>query len=231
MEAQTGFKLFGPSHFLILAAIPILAGILSWAARRNPKAALWIRVGLGSFLVLNELSWYGYEIHTSGLSADMLPLQLCDITLWVTALACLTLNAWCFEMAYFIGICGSGMAIITPDIWEPLGAYTTNHFFLMHGGAVTSILFLTWSGLARPRPGSLWRAFLYLNIYAGLVGIVNIAFKANYMYLCAKPEEPSILDYFGPWPIYILSSEALAIALFTLLWLPVRNKSVANVKL
>ena len=226
--AQPSFRLFGPPHLLILAMVPVLAALLTLAARRNPKAAYWIRIGLGSFIVLNELAWYGYGLFTGELqSAAALPLQLCDIAAWVTAVACLTLNPWSVEIAYFIGIAGSGMAIVTPDVWMPLLSYPTIHFFLMHGVAVASILFMTWANLARPRPGGMWRAFFFLNIYAALMGIINVVFKANFMYLCRKPEAASILDYFGPWPVYILAAEALAIGLFTLLWLPVRKKSIA----
>jgi len=71
----------------------------------------------------------------------------------------------------------------------------------------------------------MWWALLYLNIYAGLVGILNVFFDANYMYLCRKPQGASLLDYLGPWPVYILSGEVVAIVLFTLLWLLVRKGS------
>jgi hypothetical integral membrane protein (TIGR02206 family) len=226
--AQPSFALFGPPHLLILAMVPVLAALLTLAARRNKATAYWIRIGLGSFIVLNELAWYGYELFTGGLQfPEVLPLQLCDIAAWVTAIACFTLRPWSFEIAYFVGIAGSGMAIITPDVWMPLLSYPTIHFFLMHGVAVASILFMTWANLARPRPGGMWRAFFCLNIYAALMGIFNVVFNANYMYLCRKPEAASLLDYLGPWPVYILGAEALAIGLFTLLWLPVRKKSIA----
>jgi hypothetical integral membrane protein (TIGR02206 family) len=228
MPPQPTIQLFGPTHLLIMAMIPAMALLLVLAARSKPKLALWIRIGLGSFLVLDEVAWYIYEFLTSGLQfPDALPLHLCDITVWVAAVACLTLSPWSFEISYFIGIAGISMAVLTPDVWTPLLSYTTIHFFLMHGGAVMSILFLTWANLARPRPGGMWRVFLYLNLYAALMGTIDIIFKVNFMYLCRKPEAASIMDYLGPWPVYILGAEALAIGLFALLWLPVRKQSIA----
>jgi hypothetical integral membrane protein (TIGR02206 family) len=222
--AQPTIKLFGPTHLMILASVPVLAALLALAVRRNPKAAYWVRIGLGSFLVLNELAWFGYEFFAGGLQfPDALPFHLCDITVWVAAVACLTLSPWSFEISYFIGIAGISMAILSPDVWTPLLSYTTIHFFLMHGGAVMSILFMTWAGLARPHPGGMWRVFLYLNLYAALMGLIDFIFKVNFMYLCRKPEAASLMDYMGPWPVYILSCEVLAIVLFTLLWLPVRK--------
>lgn len=219
-----GFQLFGVAHLAIIGAIPLVALILSWLCRIKPASRIWIRRGLGTFLLINELIWYVYRYGHEGFRfPDGLPLQLCDLTLWLTIVAAWSLRPWCYELAYYAGISGSGMAILTPDLWAPFGSYPSVYFFLAHGFVVVTILTLTWGGMLRPRPASVWTAFRTLNLYAAAVGIFDLIYKTNYMYLRVKPSNVSLLAYFGPWPLYILAGEATALVLFLLLWLPFRS--------
>jgi hypothetical integral membrane protein (TIGR02206 family) len=221
--------LFGAAHLGILGAIPAAAGLLAWWARRRPRAAPRIRVCLGVFLLVNELVWYAYRYGHEGLRFPAgLPLQLCDVTVWLAVIAALWSRAWSFELVYFWGLGGSGAAVLTPDLWTPLPSYPSIYYFLAHGGILVTVLFLAWAGLERPRPGAVRRAFALLNAYAAAVGIFNWVFQTNYMYLCRKPASTSLLDYLGPWPVYLLAGEVLTLALFMLLWLPFRARGPAE---
>jgi uncharacterized membrane protein YwaF len=80
---------------------------------------------------------------------------------------------------------------------------------------------LVFGRITTVRPGAIRRIFGLLAGYAVVVGIFNAFAGANYMYLCRKPTNPSLLDLLGPWPVYLLGGAAVALALFWLLWLPV----------
>jgi hypothetical integral membrane protein (TIGR02206 family) len=223
---RTDFVLFGPAHLLIIAAIPSFAALMAVFVRRSPPRVRPVRLCLGFFLLVNELVWQAYRFLGEGIRfPEILPLQLCDIGLWLTILTLLTLKPWSYELAYFTALAGGAMAVLTPDLYAPAWSYPTWYFFLAHGGTIGGILFLTWGGVSRLRAGCVWRAWGVLNLYAAAVGAVNALFKTNFMYLCRKPAGASLLDYMGPWPVYILAGEALALGLFTLLWLPFRGAS------
>lgn len=222
------WRLFGAWHLGILAAIVLSAWALARAMRARPKAATW---ALAAALCVNELTWYGYRYSLEGFRfPEGLPLQLCDLTVWLTVFTLIAQRQAVFEFTFFAGIAGAAMALLTPDLWAPLCSYSSIYFFTAHGLVVASMAALAGSGTMRPRPGCVWRAMVVLNVYAAAVGLFNTWYHTNYMYLCEKPEGASLLDWMGPWPWYILSGEILALALFATLWFPfwVRTKYGQN---
>jgi hypothetical integral membrane protein (TIGR02206 family) len=222
--APQPLKLFGPAHLLILISIPLIAAGLAQWCRQRSYAARAIRYSLATFLAVNELIWYVYRIRVEGFHFPQgLPLNLCDVTLWVTVVAAYSLKPLAFEIVYYAGLAGSGMALLTPDLWMPLWSYPTIYFFLAHGMAVATVLMLVWGGLAAPRPRSFWKVLGIVNAYAAAIGLFDAIFRTNYMYLRQKPGVASPLDYLGPWPVYLAGGELLALALFWLLWLPFKG--------
>jgi hypothetical integral membrane protein (TIGR02206 family) len=221
---ESSLKLLGPDHILIVASIPLAAGLLAAWSRRHPASARSIRLGLGFLLLGNEVVWYTYASYNGLLQfPEGLPLQLSDLALWLTLISAFTIQQGIFEVAYFAALAGSSMAILTPDLWAPLLSYPTIYFFLEHGLVVCTVLYLIWSGQARPRASRFWRIFGILNLWALGVGIFDGIFNTNFMYLCRKPASPSLLNYLGPWPVYLLASEGLALIFLGLLLLPFRK--------
>jgi hypothetical integral membrane protein (TIGR02206 family) len=173
-------------------------------------------------MAVNEWIWWAFRYSHEGVHLPNLPLQLCDLTVWAAVLACLRPTPWLVEFAYYAGLAGAGMALLTPDLWSPWPSYPAVYFFLAHGGIVIAVSLLVFGGAAPIEPRAPWRAFGLLAAYAAAVGSFNAAFGTNYMYLCRKPKNASLLDAFGPWPLYLAGGAAAALALFWVLWLPLR---------
>ena len=219
--------LFGLTHLALLGAVILFAAILVNWVRKRPEQSRAVRLGIGLSLAANELLWLLFRYSHEGIHRDNLPLQLCDIGVWATVVACLTLKPAVVELDYFAGIAGAGMALLTPDLWSPWPSYPAAYFFIAHGGIVIGAVTLTFGRVFVLREGAMWRAYAGLAGYAAALGGFNAIFHTNYMYLCTRPKSASLLDQFGPWPIYLGEAALLALGLYAILWM-LRPKTVAN---
>jgi hypothetical integral membrane protein (TIGR02206 family) len=217
--------LFGLLHLTLLATIAALCVLLPWLCSHAVVSARTLRLTVGWALAANEVGWWAFRYSHEGVHLRNLPLQLCDLTVWLSVLACLTARPAIVEFAYFAGMAGAGMALITPDLWSPWPSYPALYFFAAHGGIVIAVALMAYGGIVRFRTGAVWRSFGLLLTYAGLVGAFNAAFGTNYMYLCRKPASTTLLDKLGPWPWYLLPAAAVGLGFFWLLWLPLRATS------
>ena len=216
--------LFGLVHLLILASVPAFAAVLVVVQRRLPPGSPAIRYGLAAVLFPCEAFYYGYTAwQGQPMFPDHLPLELCDLSMWLVVIALLTLKPAVFDLAYYFALAGASMSLLTPDMPPSYPALLAVQFFADHGLLVVAILYLVWSGQARPRPGSVLRAMLALNICAAFVGTFDFIFYTNYMFIRAKPQTVSLLTFFGPWPWYLLATEGVGVVLFLLLYLPFRQ--------
>lgn len=218
-------KLFGPLHLSLLAAILGLAAILAWLCRRAVFSLKPARIILGLALAANELVWWTYRYSIEGFHLWNLPLQLCDASVWLAVIACLAGSPVIVEFAYFLGLSGAGMALLTPNLIKPWPSYPAIYFFAAHGGIVVCVAVLVFGGAARFRPIAVWRSFGFLLTYATAVGLVDWASGSNYMFLRKKPEAASALDQMGPWPWYLFIGAGVGLALFWLIWLPVAGRT------
>jgi hypothetical integral membrane protein (TIGR02206 family) len=215
-------KLFGPLHLTILGVIAVTAAALVWLRRRGIIRLEPMRWILGVALASNELVWWAYRYSREGIHVANLPLQLCDAGVWLSVLACLTVIPAIVEFAYFAGLAGATMALLTPNLISPWPTYPAIYFFAAHGGVVICMVALVFGGGGKFRRGAMWRSFGLLIAYAALVGLVDWASGSNFMFLLRKPGSASALDEMGPWPWYLLSGAAAGLLSFWLLWLPIR---------
>jgi hypothetical integral membrane protein (TIGR02206 family) len=224
LAAQSGFQHFDLTHWAVLAAIPGLALLLAAISRKRPTVRIPLARGLAATLLALEIAWFvRIQIYDFKVT-HFLPLQLSDASILLAVFVGWTMHQRSFDVLYYWALTVVPLAMITPDVGEPFPAAYTVLFFLLHGLVVVIVLYLLWSGTLRPLPGSMWRSFAVLNVFLVFVMAANWLLGTNFMYLMQKPAQPSPLDYMGPWPVYILVGEALALAGFFILWLPYRRR-------
>ena len=223
------FHLLSPLHLAILIAIPVTAVLLTFATRKYPASAFATRVSLATLLAADGFIWYAYRYYVQGVRIpDLLPLELCDASFWLTVAALLTLEEHTFDLAYHWGIAGSGMAVLTPYLRAPLHAFQSAQYFAGHSLLIIGVLYLIWSRPTRPRLHSWWFAWWTLNVFGVVVALVDFLGGTNFMYLRQKPMSSSLFDLLGPWPWYIVVADLVALVLFRLMQLPFSSRGRAE---
>ena len=216
-------ELLAPEHVLALLVIAASTIVLVVAARRAPGA--WLRA-LAAVLVVDEVSWWVY-LAAGGVPgsvlAQSLPLQLCDVAIFVAAAALWTRRPLLVEVTYFWGLAGTIQALLTPDLPQHFPSYPYFQYYIAHGGVVASALILVVGLRIHPRPWAVAKVAGLTLAYAAFVGLVDAVTGADYMYLRAKPPSATPLDLLGPWPWYIGGATLIAVALFAALDAPFRR--------
>src|SRR5262245_41392247 len=189
--------------------------------------------GLGRILGVSLVAYVVAAYTQKGLAGELslessLPLELCHCVLLACIVALFWPNRLAFEIAYFWGLGGTLHAVVTPDLGQGFPSWDFIQFFWAHGTILVAIVYLIAARKLRPRPASVPRMFLALNLYALAVGTIDLAFGWNYGYLRSPPSQPSLIDYLGPWPWYILSLELVALVSFIILGLPWRLLAKRN---
>lgn len=217
------FILFGPAHLVALAATALAALAMARTARLPVFVARPRRlaVPLAAVLLANELIWHLYQLDAgSWEAASSLPLHLCDAALFIAVWAVLTERQIPCELAYFWGLGGSVQALLTPSVAQPFPAYEFLRFFISHGGIVLAVAYLTLGRRMRPGPRSVPRSILITLVYIAAIAGLDQALSANYVFLCAKPETASLLDFLGPWPWYLIPMFGIGAGMLVALYLP-----------
>lgn len=185
-----------------------------------------LAVAIACVAVPSQLFW----LSPGNFSAtSSLPLELCDLA-WMTAVWALwTRNPLPTALTYYWGLTLTLQGILTPSLGQVFPDPEFFVFWAKHLLVVWSALYLTL-GLGL---GPSWRDYrLSVAVTAAWASVVyafDVALDANYGYLARKPESASLLDAFGPWPVYIPVSMGILVAgwaLITWPWVTSRTRPI-----
>ena len=203
---------FSAEHLVVLALTAILVAVAVVAPRFLPPRVLAVAIG-GAFAV-------EFAVNATNGSWDWgfnLPLHLSDVVAVLAPIALWTQRALLVEVLYFWALTASLQAVLTPDLHQTFPSVFYFTYFVTHSGAVIAACLLVFGLRSEIRRGAIRRAFGATLLMAAVAAVANVITGGNYMFLRAKPSQPSLLDDMGPWPLYILVAAALALGLFALL--------------
>lgn len=215
--------LFGTAHLgsvLVIVAVGIGLPLL---ARCTLSSATQYRVGLliAALLIGQE----GFHIwllanQYDQLLSSLLPLHLCGLSVLLTAWTLAARSYAAYEIVYFWAWGGTLQALVTPDLDRGFPDPAFIAFFLGHGLVIVGVLYATLVYRFRPRLASIFKSLGVLLLVVAVVAPINLWLGTNYLFLCSKPEQASLMDFLGPWPWYVLSLAGLALVSSFIYYLP-----------
>ena len=221
----TPFELFGTVHLITIAVIIVVSVLLprTYKDKSINQKSTMNKVIAGVIALHVIISPYKdlYLLANPYDWRETLPLHMCDLSEIFLIWFLLGGPKILYLCAFFWGLGGASMAILTPDI----SYHDLDYIFFMigHGMIIVGIMYATVALGNRPYVNDILKvsaitAFILLPI----VYIINILLgePANFWYLVAKPDGASLMDMFPDPPYHLLYTTPIAIAVFYLIYLP-----------
>jgi hypothetical integral membrane protein (TIGR02206 family) len=221
--AAAEFEAYGTSHLVVLSifALGVIAVILLGHRLRDTAGEVVLRrifavaiVAVALPLQILQFIPSEWDLQTS------LPLALCDYA-WLFAVHALwTRNALSATVTYLWGITLTTQGIFTPDLGSEFPELRFLMFWGMHLLIVWSAVLLVLGLRILPT----WRYYrvtvVITVIWAAVTYVFNVVADTNYGYLNELPDSASLLDFLGPWPLYVVLEILIVLVVWALLTWP-----------
>jgi len=225
MLGQTAhrFEAYDPSHLTVLAVFAVGAIVVIWTGRRiaGTEAEVVVRRVLAVAVLavtvpLQILQFLPHEWDPN----TSLPFQLCDLA-WMFAVHALwTRNRLSSTVTWLWGITLTTQGMLTPDLASAFPEPRFLMFWAMHVLIVWSALLLVPGLLILPSWHTYRQTVAITLAWAVSVFTYNAIAGSNYGYLNRLPKNASLLDYLGPWPLYVVLEVAIVAVVWALLTWP-----------
>jgi hypothetical integral membrane protein (TIGR02206 family) len=217
------FEAYGPSHLLVLAIFAIGVVLVVLAGRRlagGPAEQTARRVFAVVLLCVTiplqilQLMPDEWNLQTS------LPFQLCDLAWMFAAHALWTRNRLSATVTYLWGITLTTQGMLTPDLASDFPEARFLMFWGMHVLIVWASFFLVL-GLGILPTWLTYRGTVAITLgWAACAYVFNVVAGTNYGYVNRLPKNASLLDYLGPWPMFVVLEIVIVAVVWALLTWP-----------
>tara|TARA_Y100000389_G_scaffold21581_1_gene18524 strand:- start:2943 stop:3650 length:708 start_codon:yes stop_codon:yes gene_type:complete len=223
------FILFGTTHLLTLSIIFGSSFGFSFFVRNryNPDSFASFEKVLGYTIILNELLKPFYLIALGDYKwTNTVPLHACHISSYTTGLFLLTRNQRFFDFAYFWGLGGGTMALLTPDVEFTFPDLDFVTLFSGHGLLFFGIIYIVFVIRQKVTFSSLVNALKYSLILLPIMYALNLliggepGYEANLWYLMEAPTGDSLMSLFPSPPFHVFPVFPVVALIFYILYLP-----------
>jgi len=213
--------LMSTSHIttVILSILSIIL-IPKYFANKSLAHKNFLMIFIILVLIVNQVMDFYREGILSNQWQEGLPLHLCDFSTMAIILYFITQNRNFFVFAFFFGIAGGGMSILTPDTIYgfPYIGYIQSqigHTMILMG--VTYAMIIDGQ---RPYINDVFRALLYASVLLIFTYVMNYLLGTNYWFLAEKPVGDNITSFMRAEPFHIIDLYIAAILICYAMYLP-----------
>ena len=210
------FVFLGASHVFSIILFLVLALSIPYLAKKNLNENQQLFLGkiIGVLVLIGYLSWVILEILAGSFNLKLhLPFHLCRTANVLIFIVLFFRSFLAYEIVFFWGLTVIH-AVITPDITQGFPHYHFVRYWLTHQLMIIGIIYATFVYDIRPHKKSIYKSFVALLLFFLITIPVNLLLDANYFWICGKPPVGTVLDYFGPWPWYLVVATLLALIHF-----------------
>jgi len=225
------FVSYGPSHLIVLAIFVVGVFVLIAVGRRqrdSPSAVRFSQIFACAIIAVTVPLQILQFLPDEWNPQTSLPLQICDFAWVVAAYALWTHKLLPVTLTYLWGITLTSQGMLTPDLASEFPEPRFLMFWGMHLLIIWASFYLVLGLGIRPDWASYRRTVLITFGWAMSVFVFNVVVDTNYGYLNRKPARASLLDFMGPWPLYVVLEIAIVAAAWALLVWPWARRSSAR---
>lgn len=172
-------------------------------------------------LTNQSLDFYreGYEIGNWKLG---LPLHLCDFSSASIIIYFFTKRREFFLFAFFAGISGAGMAILTPDVKYSFPHIDYLRHMIGHSMILLGVAYAIIIDNQRPQLKDVHKVLGVLSLFLLLMYPINnfLGSPANYWYVAEKPPGFNVTDLMRDAPYHMIDIYILTVTICYLIYLP-----------
>lgn len=223
LAAGDRFETYGATHLTVLAIFVVGVAVVIVAGRRlsgQPAERLVRRIFAVVLLCVTiplqllQLTPDEWNLQTS------LPFQLCDLAWMFAAHALWTRSRLTTTITYLWGITLTTQGMLTPDLASDFPEPRFLMFWGMHVLIVWASFFLVPGLRILPTWRTYGQTVAITLVWAVAAYLFNLTAGTNYGYLNRLPKNASLLDYLGPWPLYVVLEIVIVATVWALLVWP-----------
>ena len=199
------FSPLGMSHFLTTAiTVALIIFLPYFFIDKSNESKNTLIISLISLMLINHAMDFYYEGYLIDIKLG-LPLHLCDFSSAAVMLYFLTKKREFFLFAFFAGISGAGMAILTPDTQYGFPNIHYIRHMIGHAMILLGVSYAITIDNQRPYLKDVHRVLMVLSAFLVVIYFINYLLgpPANYWYVAEKPPGSNVTGFMrdAPYPV------------------------------